>query len=178
MDGKTIGAGLVILMILAAVMLFFLKGSSAGNGSGSGSSGISSPLSTNGSTQGVAAGNSSPGAGGSAATASQTPYSNTQYSKFSYLISGNATLSAAGRAATTDVNITHALLANGSAEYRINYTGLGLAYNVVITAGEELYYIDTNTADDGLRDAYTGDEGYAVVNSSSGNALAVVYPLP
>ena len=51
--------------------------------------------------------NAAGAAGAQAKTNSGLLFNGSQYAQYAYLISGNATLSAAGRAATADFNITH-----------------------------------------------------------------------
>lgn len=107
-----------------------------------------------------------------------TSFSSFQYASSSYLIYGNATLSASGKVATGDFNLTTIPLQNGSTEYSLKFTETGAIYNVTIGRGDKLYYIDTNLADDmsGV-DTSRGDDGYAVVNST-GYLVAYKYPLP
>lgn len=119
----------------------------------------------------------SPGRSGSA-NMTGTPFSSFQYASSAYLISGNATMSASGKVATEDFNLTTTPLENGSIEYSIKFDGRGGRYNITISHDDKLYYIDTNLADDMPgADASIGDEGYAVVNST-GYVIVYKYPLP
>ena len=107
-----------------------------------------------------------------------TPFSSFQFASASYLISGNATLSASGKVATDDFNTTATQLANGSTEYSLRFDETGAVYNITVGRGGKLYYIDTNLADDMPgADTSLGDDGYAVVNST-GYIVAFKYPLP
>lgn len=107
-----------------------------------------------------------------------TQFSSFPFASSSYLISGNATLSASGKIATEDFNTTTKQLANGSTLYSLKFDELGTVYNVTIAKGDKLYYIDTNLADDAPgSDMSIGDDGYAVVNST-GYITIFKYPLP
>ncbi len=119
-----------------------------------------------------------PAGGLSAAQVIGTPFSSFQFASASYLISGNATLSASGKVATDDFNTTATQLANGSTEYSLRFDETGAVYNITVGRGGKLYYIDTNLADDMPgADTSLGDDGYAVVNST-GYIVAFKYPLP
>jgi hypothetical protein len=105
-------------------------------------------------------------------------FSNFNLKSYSYLISGNATLSEAGKLATGDVNITGRQLANGSIMYSMSFSKFSKVYNVTISPSEKLYYIDTNLADDSSgADFSLSEDGYAVVNST-GYIINYEYPLP
>jgi hypothetical protein len=107
-----------------------------------------------------------------------TPFSSFQFESSSYLISGNATLSPAGKAATSDFNLTSTPLANGSTEYSLKFKELSTVYNVTVGAGSKLYFIDVNLPDDSASsDTSLGDDGYAVVNAT-GYVISYKYPLP
>ena len=110
--------------------------------------------------------------------ASGTLFSSFRFAQSSYLISENATLSASGKVATGDFNMTTAQLANGSTEYSLKFGETGAVYNATVGRGEKLYYIDTNLGDDASSsDVYLGDDGYAVVNAT-GYIVTLRYPLP
>jgi len=119
-----------------------------------------------------------PAGGGSSTThVVGTQFSSFQYASSSYLMSGNATLSASGKIATGDFNTTTTSFPNGSTKYSLKFDEIGTVYNVTIGRGDKLYYIDTNLADDMKgADASFGDDGYAVVNST-GYIVAYKYPL-
>lgn len=124
-----------------------------------------------------------PGQGGNLNSGNSTQtvgtlFSSFQYAPYSYLISGNATLSASGKIATGDFNLTTIVLQNASTKYSMKFDEIGTVYNVTVGHGSKLYYIDTNLADDMHgADASFGDDGYAVVNST-GYVVAYKYPLP
>jgi hypothetical protein len=107
-----------------------------------------------------------------------TLFSSYSLAQYSYLISGNATLSPSGKVATEDFNLTSTALANGSVSYSMKFAETGVTYSVTVGNGDKLYWIDTNLADDSPKaDVFTGDDGYAVVNST-GYIIALKYPLP
>ncbi len=103
-------------------------------------------------------------------------FNNSQYFPYAYLISGNAALSSAGIAATSDFNISTTGLQNGSTMYVLRFKGSGAVYNITMAHGDKLYYIDRNLGDDSATDITTGDDGYAVVNAT-GYIVALQYPL-
>ncbi len=114
---------------------------------------------------------------GSSAQVVGTLFSSFQFEQYAYQLSGNATLSASGKIATGDFNITTTEFANGSTKYSLKFDELGTIYNVTIGRGDKLYFIDTNLGDDMHgSDASFGDDGYAVVNST-GYIVAYKYPL-
>lgn len=106
-----------------------------------------------------------------------TLFSATKYWSYAYLISGNATPPASGRAATSDFHLADSALGNGSVEYTMTFSSTGAAYNVTVGPGEKLYYIDMTLADDSNNyESFPGDDGYAVVNAS-GYAVSIKFPL-
>jgi hypothetical protein len=155
MVSKTVmaGAAVIVIAIIAAGILAFYKAPAP------------------------QASNATGAAGTQAKTNSSLLFNDSQYAQYAYLISGNATLSAAGIAATADFNITHSKLQDGAAEYFLKARATGIVYNATVGPGSRLYFIDTNTADDyPTSDASTVDDGYAVVNAS-GYIVTEVYPL-
>ncbi len=105
-------------------------------------------------------------------------FNSSQYYPASYLISGNASLSASGNVATSGFNLTKRQLQNGSILYIFDFFDYGNIYAVTINSSDSLYFIDTNLADDAHGfDSSIGDDGYLVVNST-GYITKVVYPLP
>lgn len=107
-----------------------------------------------------------------------TLFSNFQFASTSYQISGNATLSPAGKIAVEDFNLTTTPLQNGSTIYSIKFNELSTVYNVTVGKNDKLYFVDSNLADDQPgADTSLGDDGYAVVNST-GYIVAFKYPLP
>ena len=104
-------------------------------------------------------------------------FGSSAFAQYAYLISGNATLSASGKVATYDFNLTAVQLQNGSVEYTMRFHGTGATYSVTVGEGDRLYYIDENLADDTPNaDAALFDDGYAAVDSA-GQIIAYRYPL-
>lgn len=116
--------------------------------------------------------------GGSSANVVGTMFAGFRFESTSYLIPESANLSASGKIAENDFNLTTTPLANGSTEYSLKFGEIGTTYNVTIGRTDKLYFIDSNLADDMPgADASLGDDGYAVVNST-GYIVQYRYPLP
>lgn len=148
------GVVIVIVVVLALAVVAFNSGSSPSTGA------VTTTLNTS--------------SGGQQAQL----FSSSQYYQNSHLISGNATLSASGQAATSDFNITSTALSNASVEYTLVFVGTHATYNVTLAPGDSLYYIDSTLGDDSpSADSFHLDDGYVVVNSS-GYIVSQVYPLP
>ena len=106
-----------------------------------------------------------------------TPFASFSMAQFSYMISGNASLSPSGKLATNDFNLTSTKLANGSITYSMTFAKSGMTYNVTLNRSDKLYFIDTNLGDDTPgADISTFDDGYVAVNAT-GYIVAFKYPL-
>lgn len=105
------------------------------------------------------------------------PFSSSPYYQNAYLISGNTTLSASGQAATSDFSLAVNDLGNGTAVYTLVFVDTGAEYNVTLTSGQSLYYIDSNLGDDSpTADSFHLDDGYVVVDAN-GYIVSQSYPL-
>ncbi|MDE1762260.1 MAG: hypothetical protein KGH78_03665 [Candidatus Micrarchaeota archaeon] len=111
------------------------------------------------------------------ASSGATLFSSTRYASAAYQIFPSAPLSENGKIVTADFNVTSSQLPSGATMVSMVFSGSGARYNVTVNAGEMLYFIDMNLADDSPpHDGSSGDDGYAIVNQS-GYTMQLAYPL-
>ncbi len=109
---------------------------------------------------------------------SQTAFNGSQYQPYSYQIFPKTSLSSSGSFVTADLNLTNTAMADGSEKVTIAFRNSNLSYTLNVKPDEVLYYIDLSSSDDAgaSGDHFIQDDGYVLVNGTTGRIVRTVFP--
>jgi hypothetical protein len=155
---------LVVVVVAVGIAVFALQGAKAGANSSGYAPHNTTPMASNG-TQNT--------------SGSAVLFDNTMYAGAAYMIFPNRSTSPQATVASSDYVMSVSQNGNGTSTLSLNFTDSGVVYNVTVKNDQKVYFIDANLGDDNIGGDhyYTGDDGYAVVDSN-GYIVSVDYPLP